>query len=341
MTTSADPIGVRLTELMAQTEQAIARVERRRSGLNGSKDEVVATNDDATTFPLEVLPPAMRSYVDAGARSLSVPAEMVAVPMLGLAGSLIGNRLHVILKNSWREYPTLFVAVVSRPGTAKSPALNLAKWPLDALQEHARLDHKDALGRHEVDLAAWQSLDPAHRGPKPPLPKMRHLFSTDVTIEALVGILGSNPGAAIIRDEIGGWVASMDQYRGGKGSDRQQYLSLWSAGTIKADRKTGESIYVRHPVALRRWGDPTRPRRRAAQRRPEAGWLRGAHSPGCARCWGRTVERRRADTRPVSGRACPLPSDRRHARDLRGRRGRERGRDRDGRPFAPRCTHPL
>ena len=61
-------------------------------------------------------------------------------------------------------------------------------------------------------------------------------------------MLGSNPGVAIIRDEIGGWVAAMDQYRGGKGRDRQQYLSLWSAGTIKADRKTGDSIYVRNPV---------------------------------------------------------------------------------------------
>jgi hypothetical protein len=41
----------------------------------------------------------------------------------------------------------------------------------------------------------------------------------------------------------------MDQYRGGKGADRQQYLSLWSGQAIKADRKTGESVYARHPVA--------------------------------------------------------------------------------------------
>jgi hypothetical protein len=41
----------------------------------------------------------------------------------------------------------------------------------------------------------------------------------------------------------------MDQYKGGKGSDRQQYLSLWSAQTLKVDRKGGGSVYVREPVA--------------------------------------------------------------------------------------------
>jgi hypothetical protein len=62
-------------------------------------------------------------------------------------------------------------------------------------------------------------------------------------------MLSRSPGVAIIRDEISGWVASMDQYKGGKGSDRQQFLSLWSAQTLKVDRKGGGSVYVSEPVA--------------------------------------------------------------------------------------------
>ncbi len=62
-------------------------------------------------------------------------------------------------------------------------------------------------------------------------------------------MLERSPGVAIIRDEILSWVRSMDQYRGGKGSDRQEYLSLWAAATIKADRKGGEPIYRPCPVA--------------------------------------------------------------------------------------------
>jgi hypothetical protein len=41
----------------------------------------------------------------------------------------------------------------------------------------------------------------------------------------------------------------MDQYKGGKGSDRQQFLSLWSSQAWKIDRKHADSIYIRHPVA--------------------------------------------------------------------------------------------
>jgi hypothetical protein len=188
----------------------------------------------------------VRAYVEAAADSLRVPPEMVAVPLLGLAGALIGNRLHLILKNSWREYLTFYLAIVARPGAAKTPALGLAQWPLDALQKAAHERYTERLAAYDDELESWrQSKD----GEKPQKPQLRHYFSTELTVEALAGMLAGAPGVAIIRDEISGWVAAMDQYKGGKGSDRQQYLSLWSAQTLKVDRKGGGSVYVPKPVA--------------------------------------------------------------------------------------------
>ena len=46
----------------------------------------------APAFPIDVFPERVRVYVEAAARSLSVPPEMVGVPLLGLAGALIGDR---------------------------------------------------------------------------------------------------------------------------------------------------------------------------------------------------------------------------------------------------------
>jgi len=63
-------------------------------------------------FPIDVLPPAVRAYVADAAASLSASAEMVAVPLLEFVGSTIGNRLHLILKHSYREYPTLYLTIV-------------------------------------------------------------------------------------------------------------------------------------------------------------------------------------------------------------------------------------
>ena len=34
--------------------------------------------------------------------------------------------------------------------------------------------------------------------------------------------------------------------QGGKGSEKQQYLSLWSSQTLKVDRKGAGTLYVRH-----------------------------------------------------------------------------------------------
>lgn len=204
---------------------------------------------DVPVFPLDVLPPKVRAYVQAAADSLDVPAEMVAVPLLGLAGALMGNRLHLTLKNSWREYPTLYLAVVAPPGSAKSPALNLAKWPLDALQEAAHERHAQQLAEYDAEHARWKAKGKKHGEPEPIKPRLRHYFSTAPTIEGLGAVLDDAPGVAVIRDEISGWVAAMDQYRGGKGSDRQQYLSLWSGQAIKVDLKGGGSLYVPEPVS--------------------------------------------------------------------------------------------
>jgi hypothetical protein len=60
-----------------------------------------------------------------------------------------------------------------------------------------------------------------------------------------------NPrGLVVISDEITGWVMSMNEYKGGKGSDRQFWLSAWSGEPVKVDRKGSReegSVIVPHP----------------------------------------------------------------------------------------------
>jgi hypothetical protein len=203
---------------------------------------------DVPVFPLDALPPAVHAFVAAASKSLSVPVELVAVPLLGLLAATVGNRLHLILKHSWREYLTLYLAIVAPPGSAKTPSLSLAKWPLDALQKQAHDDYRETMAEYDEKLDAWKGVGKQAGEEKPKQPQLRHYFSTDLTVEALAGILANAPGVAIICDEIAGWVAAMDQYKGGKGSDRQQYLSLWSSQTLKVDRKGGGSVYVPNPV---------------------------------------------------------------------------------------------
>jgi hypothetical protein len=201
-------------------------------------------------FPAEVLPPNVRAYCLSAARSIGVPVEMIAFPLMAFFGSLIGNRLSIQLKAGYRQYATLFVGIVAPPGAAKSPALNAARWPLDRLQEEATDAHKRAIVGYEADVEEWQAKPKGERGEKPARPDPRHYYTTDATLEALTSMLAGGHGLAVVRDELVSWISSLDQYRsGGKGSDRQQYLSLWAHAPIKQDRRTGEPIYIPRPVA--------------------------------------------------------------------------------------------
>jgi len=200
-------------------------------------------------FPIEVLPEHARAYVESQARCIGVPTEMIAMPLMAFFGSMIGNRLYIKLKSGFHQYASLFLAIIAPPGAAKSPALAAARWPLDTLQTEAHTVYRALLLQFEAETECWQAKPKDERGEKPIRPKLRHFYTTDITIEALVSVLESAPGVAIIRDELLGWITSMDQYRGGKGSDRQQYLSLWAVTPIKADRRVGEPIYQTHPVA--------------------------------------------------------------------------------------------
>ena len=79
---------------------------------------------------------------------------------------------------------------------------------------------------------------------------MSRCVASDTTVEAFVGILEDNPrGLLVYKDELAGWVRSMDQYKGGKGSDRQHWLSFWSGDEVVVDRKSrmGEPIIVAKP----------------------------------------------------------------------------------------------
>jgi hypothetical protein len=203
----------------------------------------------APTFPIAILPPDLREYVEAAARSLPVPPEMVAVPMLAYVGSLIGDRMHIVVKDGYSEYPIVYTFIVASPGAAKTPALAKAQWPLDALQDDEMKRHRAAFAQYEADYAAWKSTKPKERGPEPQQPRLRSYLSTNLTIEWLIGELEHSPGISISSDEILSWFKGMNKYQNGRGSDRQEFLSLWSGRTIKCDRKGGGTTYRRFPVA--------------------------------------------------------------------------------------------
>jgi hypothetical protein len=86
---------------------------------------------------------------------------------------------------------------------------------------------------------------------RPERPVLRRCITNDATTEAIAVLLSENRrGLALVRDEAVGWTRSMNQYRRGKGTDRQFYLSAWSGTAIRLDRKSnadGRPIIIHAP----------------------------------------------------------------------------------------------
>ena len=90
------------------------------------------------------------------------------------------------------------------------------------------------------------------KGRTPPVkPNRRRITIDDFTSECLAGILSGNPrGVLLAKDELTSWLAAMNQYRGGRGTDRQIFLSIWSGSPIEVDRRSNpdkEPVYARRP----------------------------------------------------------------------------------------------
>lgn len=209
-------------------------------------------------FPVGALPEILRGFVNTGAAALGCDPSMIALPALASCGALIGTTRRIELKASWREYSIIWAAVVAPSGTLKSPAQDYAVAYIKRIQERFFAEFAVASERYraekldyDVRLADWKRKPPqgAERGerPKEPVPPImvRH-WTSNPTIESLAPILQENlRGVLLCRDELGAWLSGFNQYKGGRGSDAQEWLEMHRAGTALTDRKTNrECIYV-------------------------------------------------------------------------------------------------
>jgi hypothetical protein len=146
----------------------------------------------------------------------------------------------------------LWTAVVGDPGSGKSPALEQILLPLGRLQTE---DYQQWTAR----LAAWEEerirAEKEKRKP-PPRPRLRHWFTTDVTLEAIAQMLRpprseeaedeETPGLVILMDELTAWVNSFDAYH--KRGERERWLQLWAGVAVKVDRATKDPVLISEPA---------------------------------------------------------------------------------------------
>ena len=202
-------------------------------------------DSDAPAFPTDALPKSVSRLVKEAAAAIGCPPDAIGLAALTVLGSAIGNARVLQPKKGWTEGATIYAAVIADSGEKKTAAVAIATEPSQKLQNKLNKDHEAKLDEfareereHEVERkdAAKQG-HPAPPPPRRPVAERTHI--NDTTVEAAICILKENPrGVLLERDELVGWVKAMDQYKaGGKGSERQFWLSAWSNRPVSVDRK--------------------------------------------------------------------------------------------------------
>jgi hypothetical protein len=181
-------------------------------------------------FPADAFPPTIAKWLESVATRAVVPTAFIAAPFLALTGATIGRQLALAVGPGWIERPTLWVALIARTGSGKTPAIAAARAPF-TLNQHV----------------AWERWIADHRDgetPRPARPHLDRLVVSTPHARTLASALTHSPGLALLRDELHGLINAIDRRNG---EDRQHLLSTWSTEPLLLPNPA-DGWYIPAPV---------------------------------------------------------------------------------------------
>jgi Protein of unknown function (DUF3987)/Bifunctional DNA primase/polymerase, N-terminal/Primase C terminal 2 (PriCT-2) len=194
----------------------------------------------APAFPLDVLPPILKHFVAAESALIGCDRGALAMSALAAVSGALDHRfaLKLMRHGNWWASPRLWVLLVGDPSVKKTPIINCATSELDR-------PHASAWQKYQDDKAAYVAAGGDEKNFKAPPAKS---VVYDTTIEKLGIILSKQDrGVLIKRDEISGWIGSMEKYSsGGRGSavDRAFWLKAFDGGPYTVDRVSRPDLLI-------------------------------------------------------------------------------------------------
>jgi hypothetical protein len=202
-------------------------------------------------FPLDVLPATVAGFVRVVSDAIGCPPDFVGLPVLVVAGAAIGRSVSLRLKHGYFASASLYGLNVGGPSSGKSPALDAVARPLWQIDEDLHETCRRLKAAFDEAMEAYNRAPKDEKPPRPTRPVIESAMLDDTTTEAVAPHLANNPrGLLVSRDEGSAWVASLNQYKNGRGSDRQFWLSALFGKPVRVDRKGNpdlEPIRIPHP----------------------------------------------------------------------------------------------
>jgi uncharacterized protein DUF3987 len=202
-------------------------------------------------FPQGIFSPRLSNWLTRASRGAGTQVDFVALPMLGVASSLIGKARRVQASTSWIQPCTLWVAIVGFSGDRKTPGLEAVTKTLDHIesenrpkQRAAELAHQERVERTKAEFKRWKkeceaAIAKKHEPPRMPIEAVDPgdfiypaLYVTDCTIPRLGRLCVVRPrGMMQVRDELMGLLAGMKSF-----GAREFYIESWNGGRHVVER---------------------------------------------------------------------------------------------------------
>lgn len=186
---------------------------------------------DESTLENKCLPAGLSAIVDSISNAVDCDPSMVLMPLLSSCAGCIGNSAVIEIAGDWREPAILWCAIVAESGSKKTPAARRVLRPINRMQQ-------ELIQQRECQIELLEEDDP--------VPPQKRIIVGDATVEAMAPIFKENlRGLLLVRDELAGFINSMDAYKSSRGADSSHWLSMFNGEPITVDRKKDrESISV-------------------------------------------------------------------------------------------------
>lgn len=200
-------------------------IEKMMSGENGRFD--LLDDEGIPRFPLEIFPDDLQFIIKQLEKYASFEPQVIASSILFVASTIIGNSKIIEVKEAWRDTANIWIAIVGKRGTMKSPAISYCLKPLMNKE-------KDFAREFDAALASYYEIPSKDRN-EINRPHRTQRFTNDTTVEGLIKAMEYNwNGMGIYKDELNGFFEEMNRYK--SGGNLEFYLSAFNGGTYIKNR---------------------------------------------------------------------------------------------------------
>ena len=232
-------------ELEQESEQE-ANKEDTRIGI-----EQLLASKSASVKLSEIFPASLADPIEEVARRMNLKPECYALALISGVSRFLKNGSSTMLVEEWNRYRCrtfgYFGALIAESSQMKTPVLNaMITDPLAAMRKKNQEKFEAQKKAYAEELEQWKNNKDEDKGPAPDAPVETIPYITKATWEGIAGMVGRNPSQGILWlcDELAGFFKSANQYRSGKGSDKEDLLECWSGNGAVVARAAGTTVNV-------------------------------------------------------------------------------------------------